>query len=236
MRYLLFLTLLFSNIFFAQNPLLITVTSAKASDSENGYREFDITYTFENTTEKPITFINCNHPIGLKYPDVTKLNGELLLYENGRLEPFNPIENSNKYVRRSVYLKSNLTEAEIKAMSEKYLSDFQKDSLWRRKERERVLKINDFEYVKSAVVTLKPKEIKTFHQNFSWTKQRYFKTENLEFYFDDSDKYTCRLNFTFLKEEFKYFFPKEEYKIYDQDSYFLKGDYQSNEFAIRFLD
>jgi predicted NodU family carbamoyl transferase len=208
MRYLLFFILLFSNALFAQNPLVISVTSVKTSDSENGYRDFDITYTFENTTEKPITFINCNYPLGLNYPEVTTLNGRLLLYENGKLESFNPIENSNIYVKRYVYLKSNLSEAEIKAMSEKYLSDFQKDSIWRKKERERVLKINDFEYVKSAVIILKPKEIRTFQQNFSWTRQRYFKTENLEFYFDDSDKYTCRLNFTFLKEEFKYFFPE----------------------------
>jgi hypothetical protein len=47
------------------------------------------------------------------------------------------------------------------------------------KEHERVLKINDFEYVKDTVIILKPK-IRTFQQNFSWTRQ-YFKTENLNF-------------------------------------------------------
>ena len=236
MRFQIFFFLLFSTTILAQNPLKIAITSIKSNDSENGYREFEVNYTFENTTTKPISFINCEYPIALSYPDVTKPVGELQLFENDRLEVFNPIENSNKYISRSDYLKSNLSEAELKAMEENHLSDFQKDSIWRKRDREKRLKINDFEYVKSAIITLNPKEIKTYQHVFYWTKQRYFKTENFEFYFDDSDKYTCRLHFTFLKEEFKYFFPEEVYKIYEKDSNFLKGDYQSNAYPIQFLD
>jgi hypothetical protein len=58
-----------------------------------------------------------------------------------------------------------------------------------------VLKINDFEYVKGDT-NFKTKEIRTFNKIFFLDKAAVFQNRESKFYFDDSDKYTCRFYFS----------------------------------------
>jgi hypothetical protein len=55
----------------------------KTSDSENGYRDFDITYTFRRALQENhslLSIATIHYRFNFR---VTTLNGRLLLYENG---------------------------------------------------------------------------------------------------------------------------------------------------------
>lgn len=88
----------------------------------------------------------------------------------------------------------------------------------------------------NAVYTLKPKEVKQYTKKINWNKQRYVKSHDIEYYFDEKDRYFIELELTLMKKEYQDRLSKEELETIMKNPNFIKGNYKSNKVEINFKD
>jgi hypothetical protein len=88
----------------------------------------------------------------------------------------------------------------------------------------------------SAIYTLKPKEAKQYTKKINWNKQRYLKSHDIEYYFDEKDRYFIELELTLMKKEYQDRLSKEELETIMKNPNFIRGNYKSNKVEINFKD
>ena len=236
MKLRIILFILYSSLSFGQKPLEIIIDSITSYDSIANIRKFTVNYHIQNTSDKEVKFINCSYPMTNFYPDVNKLKVYSVIVENDKYIRLNIL---NKNIRQMQHLDSldNAESAEARAkIMLAYIKNRPRDTIKMKEEVARRRKINDFEYVKSAIHTFQPKEVRTFTETFYWNKRRYFKVDDLEYYIDEKEPYYLELSMVFYKKDFQYFFPEEDYKKMKDNPNFLEGYYVSNRMEINFKE
>ena len=230
------LFLLYSSLSFGQKPLEIVIDSITSIDTLGTIRKFTVNYHIQNTSDKEAKFINCSYPMTNFYPDVNKLKVYSSIVEN---DHYNQANILYKNVEQMMYLDSlnyAKTDEEIGKIFMNRLKTKPIDTLKLKTEVERRRKINDFDYVKSAIQTFQPKEIRSFTETYYWNKRRYYKVDDLEYYIDEKEPYYLELSMVHYKKDFQYFFPEEEYKKMKDNPNFLEGTILSNKMEINFKE
>lgn len=229
--------LLYSSLVFSQiKPLELKIDAISYTDSLAAYRTFKVNYHLKNTTNQDIIFINSYYPINTSYPDVKKPIVLPVIYENGSARTEINLKTNVEFLQVDKISKSkNVTEDE-KAYNAEYEKALAKKIEELKARREERLKINDFDYVKSAVTTLKPNESKDFTEFYYWNKVRYFKINDLEYYIDENATFFLELSMNLPKEKFQYFFSEEEYKKMKHNPNFLEGIVRSNQVELNFKE
>jgi hypothetical protein len=85
-----------------------------------------------------------------------------------------------------------------------------------------------------SIVTLNPREIRTFNIKTAWNKERYFKEDDLEYYLDEKDDYLFELVLDLKKTFFKEQLAPEEYSKLEKDKNFIQGVFTTNKATINF--
>ncbi|WP_298136649.1 hypothetical protein [Flavobacterium sp.] len=236
MKIRIFLFLIYSSLSFGQKPLEIIIDSIQTSDSISDVRKFTVNYHIQNTTNKEVMFINCAFPLTNFYPDVTKLNVFSVIVENNKYIRLNILHKDISYLRHLDSL-ANAESAEAKAkIILAYIKNRSRDTTKMKSEVEKRKKINDFEYVKSAIQIFQPKEIRSFTETLYWNKKRYYKVDDLEYYIDEKEPYYLELSMVFFKKEFQYFFEEEHFKKMINNPNFLEGHIISNKVEMNFKE
>lgn len=229
--------LFYSSLAFSQiNPLELKIDAISFSDTLSTYRTFAVKYHLKNTTNQDITFINCQYPLNTSYPDVKKPIVLPVMYENGSARNEIILKSNVQFLQVEKISKAKSLAQDEKAYDAEYEKALAKKILELKVLREERLKINDFDYVKSAVTTLKPNESKGFSETYYWDKVRYFKINDLEYYIDENATFFLELSMNLHKEKFQYFFSVEEYKAMKNNPNFLEGIVRSNKVELNFKE
>lgn len=229
--------LLYSSLVFSQiNPLELKIDAISYTDSLATYRTFKVNYHLKNTTNQDITFINSYYPINTSYPDVKKPIALPVIYENGNARNEISLKSNVEFLQVDKISKAKTLAEDEKAYNAEYEKALAKKMEEHKARREERLKINDFDYVKSAVTTLKPNESKDFTEFYYWNKVRYFKINDLEYYIDENATFFLELSMNLPKEKFQYFFSEDEYKKMKDNPNFLEGIVRSNQVELNFKE
>jgi hypothetical protein len=176
------------------------------------------------------------YPLNAVYPDVKELQVYTSILENEKQVHQNVLQNNIRFIKYKSNFENAISEADKKAITEEFLKSFSKDSTARKAQRERMLKINDFEYVKSSITTLKPNEVRDFTETYYWNKIRYYKQDDLEYYIDENTPYFLELSMNIPKDEFQYFFSDVEFKKIKENPNFIDGIIRSNQVELNFKE
>lgn len=218
---------------FSQNrPIEIKIDSITSIDS-NGFRdrEFTIVYHIKNLSNNEVSlFLNPKKII----PSVASSMQHVPTYRLYQNET--PIDVAQVFtINRTVFRPNDFNQQSI----DEYLKS-RRDSIKLAYE-----KINsDPEYawqmknkaIMNSILILKPNETKQFVQKINWDKKRYLKSHDLEYYFDENQKYFLELELTLMKSEFQDRLTKEELESIMKNENFIKGNYKSNKVEINFKE
>jgi hypothetical protein len=229
------LFLLFFGCSFGQYPIELKIESIIPIDSTSStYRTYTVNYSIKNISDKEVAFINCQYPINIMYPDVKKPIVVPYIYENDSERKDIKLKTNIQYLKiNNISNYKNAQEA-AKQNNIEYEKALAKKVAEMKAKREERLKINDIDYVKSAIVKLKPNERRDFTETYYWDKVRYFKIDDLEYYIDEDAKFYFELKLNLHKQNFQYFFSEKEYENIKNNPNFLEGIIRSNKIEINF--
>lgn len=236
MKLRIILFLLYSSLSFGQKPLEIVIDSITSIDTLGTIRKFTVNYHIQNTSDKEVKFINCSYPMTNFYPDVNVLKVYSVIVENDNYIRLNILEKNLGYLQHLDSLDNAESDEARAKIRLAYIKRKPRDTTKMKEEVERRRKINDFDYVKSSIHTFQPKEVRSLTETFYWTKRRYYKVDDLEYYIDEKEPYYLELSMVHYKKDFQYFFPEEEYKKMKDNPNFLEGTILSNKMEINFKE
>ncbi|MBK0371076.1 hypothetical protein [Flavobacterium agrisoli] len=230
MRFHYFLLLVVFSLSAQNNVLEIKIDSITSKDSSEFLdREFTISYHIKNLTEKEVSFfLNPNKFL----PSISSSMSYATTYRLFQNE--NPIDASQviKSRRKSYQSKDRKETIRDDFMNKdsikSNLKKWENDSLyfWKKKNKD----------ILSSILVLKPREKKEFKQKIYWNKNRYTKTDDLEYYLEENLFYTLQIELILLKKEFADRLTTEELNTFLKDPNFLEGYYYSNKAEINFKE
>lgn len=232
MRFLYFF-LFFSFAISGQNrPIEIKIDSITSTDSAEFLdREFTIAYHITNLSNNEVSFfLNTKRFI----PNAASSMQYVTTYRLFQNE--NPIDVTQVFTGQRTFFQyegndPKAFEEFMKNKKDSIQLEFEKiksDTLhtWKKKNKA----------IMSSIFALQPNETKHFEQKLNWTKQRYYKSFDLEYYFDQESKYYLQLELSLMIKEFSDILTEEELENIMNNSNFLKGNYYSNKVEINFKE
>jgi len=239
MRFLFLLIVLIFQIPTGQSqPIEVVIDKVSEDDSDPKERKFTINYHLSNLTDKKLSFFlkpdglvsnnfgsMSNHPYYKIYQNDQFLNlgnvfgrpkkGEK--YETLKIDPKNITDETIEYLRTELELNDTLI-AELKQYG-----TFKSP-----------VKFKNDNSLMESVLSLEPKETKTFSKVLYWDKDRYFFHDPEEFYLSETEKHYIEITVLLMKEPFKDKLKKEEYDAIMANPNFIKGVFTSNKAEINF--
>ncbi len=238
MRYnFLLIFLIFQTAIAQDQPLEVVIDQIVEDNSNVNVRQFTVNYHLSNLTDTDICFF-------LKPDDlVSNNNGSMSnhpyykIYQNDNFLNLGTVfGRSKKGVKREIlHIDSkNLTPEMIALLNKWYIL-----------KETHLAELKEFGYFKTPiqfrsdtvihdVITLGPKETKTFSKTISWDKDRYFFHDPEEFYLSETEKHYLEITVLLMKEPFKDKLSEEDYTEIMANPNFLKGVFVSNKAEINF--
>ena len=232
MRFILLFLLFFGCSFGQNRPIEIKIDSITSIDSAEFLdREFTINYYIKNLSNNEVSFfLNTKRFIPSSASSMQHVT-TYRLFQNEK-----PIDVSQVFTGQRTFFKyegndPKAFEEFMKNKKDSILLEFEKiksDTLhtWKKKNKA----------IMSSIFVLKPNETKHFVQKLNWTKQRYYKSFDLEYYFDEESKYYLQLELSLMKKEFSDRLSEEEFENIMKNPNFIKGNYYSNKVEINFKE
>lgn len=236
------LFLFFSSLLFAQNPIIdLKIDSIDTDDSNDKERKYIINYHIENRTDKKISFlldttnndtitgVRTNHIIPKLYQDGTLVSDFLFLknYDYASIYKFiADFRNSKTDAEEEAikndpeFLKLKIHPICLEKIIERREPDYKKIRLFENNTIYKTLK------------TLEPKETHHYQLILYWDKERYFKSEENEYYLEANSSYSIELTFSTKDFDYLYFDSTEGFD-YDK-SLFFNSESVSNKVAFHF--
>jgi hypothetical protein len=221
MKFVIFL--LFSIAVFSQTkPLELKIDSIKTSNAIEKEREFIISYHITNLSDKPVSFaLNTKSVIPIA---------------SGSLRPmpyYKIYENEKSFDANGIFFNKNeLTFKSEEALS-RYIDSI--DTVNKTKTAEQ-LTLEKKDKFLSFIQKLEPKETMKLQVVLYWTKERYIKNDELEYYIEEKEPYYFELHINLMKEELLSDFTEEDRKEILKDQNLTKGWYTSNKVPIDFSE
>lgn len=216
--------LFFSLITFSQTkPLELKIDSIRSSDTADKAREYVLSFHITNLSDKPVSFV-------LNTKSIIPIN-------SGSLRPYpyyKIYENDKSFEASGIFFSK---EAELTFTSEEALKKYQ-DSIFHsieNKTLEELLKEKKERFINN-IQSLGSKETMQLQTTLYWNKQRYYKSDPLEFYIEEKGTYYFELNINLMTEELLLDFSKEERNEILKDKNLTKGWYTSNKVPIDFSE
>ena len=216
------LCLLFSITALAQSkPIELQIDSIKTSNADQE-REFVISYHITNLTDKSISFV------------LNTKSATPIAYGSLRPSPYYKIYENDKPFEANVFFSKNI---ELVFDSEEALNRYRDsiDIAIRNKTPEQ-LSTEKKEKFLSNIKTLKPKETLALQIKLYWSKQRYFKNDEIEYYIEEKEKYFFELHIHLMKEELLLDLDETERNALLKDKVLTKGWFTSNKVEIDFSE
>lgn len=227
----------------AQNPALqIQIDSISSSDSNKTKRKFTIHYHIQNNSNKSVSFfLNPNTLIANAAASMT-LFPVYKIYHNGQFEDMDGPFFENEIPERDQLddfddYNSPAAKEFIQKTNYKYQKEYEEalrnykasgatstDNLWI---------YNNYKQMKS-VVTLQPKETRSFTINTSWDKVRTVYNGDYEYYLDETGHYEIELTIDLKTTAFKEQLTDEQFKRIERDQNYIEGSFVSNKAEINF--
>lgn len=212
--------LLFCSTVFSQSKCVeIRINSVKAISEEEKERNFSLTYTIANLTDKTINFIldpNAVIPIG-----AGSLNPSVYykLYENESSIDVNGIFTIKESER------SFKSEKERQKYRDSIIDSFKNRTAetWQKEQKERIT---------NSIRQLKPKEELQYETVLKWDKTRYFRNDVIEYYINETTKHYFELHINLMQDELLSKFTDDEKKELLKGKNIVKGWFTSQKVEI----
>lgn len=235
------LFLFFSTILFAQNSIIdLKIDSIEVADSDNE-RKYTVNYHIENRTDKKISFlldtsnndtitgVNTNSITPNLYQDDTAVkdffftkNYDYLSYINiiKRIRNSKTVEEEEAIINDPEFKKLKIHPICIERIVEKREPNYKK------------LRLFENNTIYKTLKTLEPKETQYYQLILYWNKERYFKSEENEYYLEANSNYSIELTFSTKDFDYLYFDSTEGFE-YDK-SLFFNSENVSNKATFYF--
>lgn len=235
------LLLFFSSFLFAQNPIIdLKIDSIEVADSIDE-RKYIVNYHIENRSEKKISFLlntsNNDSLYGVKLNSI-KCN----LYQDSILVKNYYFMKNYDYL---VYLKfikglrNSKTDSEEEAIKNdpefkklKIHPIYLEKIIEKREPDYKKLRLFENNTIYKTLKTLEPNETQHYQLILYWNKERYFKSEENEYYLEANSNYTLELTFSTHDFDYLYFDSTEGFD-YDK-SLFFNSETISNKATFHF--
>lgn len=228
MRITLFL-LFVTSVLFAQNSTIdLKIDSITVDNSNAEERKYTVNYHLENCTDKKISFLldtsNNDTITGVK----TNRISPNLYQDDVIVKDFIFMKN---YDYSSVFkfindLRNSKTDAEEEAI--KNNPEFIKLKIHpiclekiieKREPNYKIIRLFENNTIYKTLHTLEPKETQHYQLILYWNKERYFKSEENEYYLEKDSKYSLQLTFSTHDFDYLYFDSTEGFD-YDKSLFF----------------
>ncbi len=236
------LLFLFSSITFAQNQIIdLKIDSIIASDSIANERKYTINYHVENLTQNKICFLldtdNDDTITGVKTNRVFPK-----IHQDG-----NDVKGfffAKNYDYSAVYkFISDFRNAKTAADEEAIINnpEFKKLRIHpmclekiveRRSPDYKKIRLFENNTIYKTLKTLEPRQTQHYQLILYWDKERYFKSEENEYYLEASSNYTIELTFSTADFDYLYFDSTDGF-VYDK-SLFFNSENVSNKVPFHF--
>ena len=237
--YILLLTLVAS----AQNkPIAIAIDSISTIDSLS-FRKYTIYYNIQNTTSNRISFfLNPERVIAGSGGSMNTAISANLFQEKEEL-PMHEILSFTSKNRELPIGYENLPKGKEKdEILKKYMKDIFGMDI--DKELEEISKDNNEVYrlqkssyrMMRSMMTLQPFETKQYSKTFYWNKERYYKTNEMEYYINEKSNCFLELFIVLLKEEYSERMTENDFNTITNTPNFTKGWFTSNKVEINFRE
>lgn len=230
---------------FAQNPKLeVKINSITSFPVHNAATEYHINYQIENKTANELSFFLIPNALIANSASSLTLFPVYKMYQNGIFEnmdgPFFEYETEDELE----YAKTEDKDSEkAKTLLKKFQTsqgiiamDYYKKSKDNGGESINSQWIYYRQRLLNSVVTLKPKETKTFTIKTLWNKNRYIKNDDLEFYLDENNTIEIELILDLKTNLFKDELTEEDLQKINENPNFIRGLFTSNKMKIEFKD
>lgn len=242
MKKIIAVILLVSLSAFSQHKVIdVKIDSINFDDSNPKKRVYSINYHVENLTNNSISFFLLPNSLIANAASSMTLFPIYKLYVNGVFIPLDgPFFERDGWEEKLHDIKDfNSPEAKeiIKKVVEEYniknkaVIDNYKREGGKSTDENWILRNHR---LMESIVTLNPREIRTFNIKTAWNKERYFKEEDLEYYLDEKDDYLFELVLDLKKTFFKEQLTPEEYSKLEKDKNFIQGVFTTNKATINF--
>ena len=218
----LYILLFCSTVFSQSKPVVIRINSLKAINGETE-RQFTLTYTIANLTDKTINFIldpNAVIPIG-----AGSLNPSVYykLYENESSIDVNGVFTIKESDRNFK------DEKEMQQYHDSIINSFKNRTAetWQKEQKERIT---------NNIQQLKPKEELQYETVLKWDKTRYFRNDVIEYYINETAKHYFELHINLMQDELLAMFTDEEKKEMLKGKNIVKGWFTSQKVEIDFSE
>lgn len=218
----LYILLFCSTVFSQSKPVAIRINSLKAINGETE-RQFTLTYTIANLTDKTINFIldpNAVIPIG-----AGSLNPSVYykLYENESSIDVNGVFTIKESDRNFK------DEKEMQQYHDSIINSFKNRTAetWQKEQKERIT---------HNIQQLKPKEELQYETVLKWNKTRYFRNDVIEYYINETAKHYFELHINLMQDELLSMFTDEEKKEMLKGKNIVKGWFTSQKVEIDFSE
>ena len=235
MRILCVYLLLLSLPISAQIELKIDAISSK--DSIPTERKFTIQYHIENLTDKEVVFSLYPMSFGSNRR-ASMFKG--MVYKIFQDQEFLDLEDIFSNTKVNSYRQALLeakTKEEKDVLVRKYLEEQKRINL----DSKSIIDENELLLEKGknfskSIITLLPKEKRSYSKTLIWNKSRYYKLEDNEFYLDENKPHYFELTINLMKEYFKDYVEVNEYQEILNNPSYIKGWFTSNKVEIDFKD
>lgn len=217
-----YLFLICSTLCAQSKTVEIKINSVKATNEEN-IRNFTLTYTISNLTDKTINFI---------------LNPKIIIpIGGGSLNPsvyYKIYEDEssidvNGIFTRSGSSKSFKNDKEMQKYSDSIVNAFKNRTV-------EMLEKESKQRISNNILELKPKEERQYEIVLSWDKTRYFRNDVIEYYINETAKHYLELHINLMQDELLSLFTDDEKTELLKDKNLIKGWYTSNKVLIDFSE
>lgn len=244
MRLFYFLFLISFSV-VAQNPKLgVTITSITTDDISASNTEYHINYQIENKTSEELSFFLLPNALIANTASSLTLYPVYRMYQNGVFEdmdgPFFEYETEDELEYAKI---EDKTSAEAKKLITKiqtkrsYVGKY-----FYKKYKDEGGKSEDFQWIYQRqkllnnIITLKPKETKSFTIKTLWNKNRFIKNDDLEFYLDENNTIEIELILDLKTNLFKDQLSEQDLAKINANPNFIRGDFVSNKMKIEFKE
>lgn len=208
------------SLFAQSKPVEIKINSLIAVNESNE-RNFNLTYTISNLTDKTINFI---------------LNPNLVIpIESGSLNPsvyYKLYENETaidvgRVLTRTKLKKSFKDKKEMQKYSDSIFNVYKNKS-------EETLQKEKKKRISDNIQELKPKEERQYQITLNWNKTRYFRNDIIEYYISETTKHFFELHINLMQDELLSDFTFGEKEEILKDKNIIKGWFTSQKVEIDF--
>lgn len=198
--------------------LEIKIDSISIDDSDKAERIFNLHYHIKNLTDEPLRFF-------LNTSGIIPSTGG-----SGSNYPFYKIYEDDTFLEiGSVFSGWGRTEINLDGIEEKEIEEF---LLKHQKKLDSIREIK--RDIRNSMMTMAPREVRTFSMDFYWDRNRYYQHGDIEYYLEEEAQHFLEITIVLQKHIYHQELPEAFFNEIIADENFVEGAFTSNKKEIDF--